>query len=893
MKKIFIIDASGYLFSSYFAIRNMTNSKGESTNALFGFIRSVQKLIKDFDASHVVAVFDGPNNAKKRLDIYPEYKAHRSETPQDLPYQINWARDFCDLAGIPLLNIPEIEADDAIGAIAVWAKKQGADAYLCSSDKDLSQLVNDHIFMLNTRKDNQIIGAAEVDEIYGVPPDKIIDLLAMTGDASDNIPGIPGIGPKTAAALINQFGSLDAILANPDQISGEKKRATIVENADKALLSRQLVTLHLDVPVPESASFYELKKTEAAPLKEFYSTMNFNSLLKELESAHASTDSSSPGHGDAAPGEYVLVDTDEEFHDLIKLLSQQKEISFDTETTDIHPLRAELVGLGFAFEPGKAWYVPANGKLGLDTVLKGVAPLFTNPKIGFYGHNVKYDYQVLGNYGITVANISFDTLLASYLLNSHERQHNLDVLSLRYFGKVKIPITDLIGKGKKIISMREVPLEKICTYCCEDADFTCRLKELLEKELKERNLEKVMFKLELPLLKILAEMERHGIYLDTKQLKISSHSILERIKESEKEIYALAGEEFNLNSPKQLSHILQDKLQIPLPKKTATGFSTNADILEELKNTYPIAAAILNYRSLEKLRSTYIESLPEDVDPKTHRIHCTFNQSTTATGRLSCQDPNLQNIPVRTEEGRSIREAFRPQKEGWSYLAADYSQIELRLVAHFSEDPDMINAFKNNEDIHASTAAAIFNVPLPDVTREQRYHAKAVNFGIIYGQQAFGLARELKIDVKAAAAFIDTYFKRFSHVKEYLDKCKELARKTGKAVTFIGRERQIPEINSKNGQLRQLAERLAINTPLQGTAADLIKLAMLNINHALSQAGLRGYMILQIHDELIFEIPDEEIDLFIPLVKDAMQNVFQLKIPLIVDITIGKNWKEC
>lgn len=893
MNKIFIIDASGYLFSSYFAIRNMTNGKGESTNALFGFIRSIQKLIKDFQPTHLVAVFDGPDNAKGRLEIYPEYKAHRTATPADLPYQIDWAREFCELAGIPLINIPEVEADDAMGAIAVWAKRHGADTYLCSSDKDLSQLVNDRIFMLNTRKDNQVIGSAEVNEIYGVPPDKIVDLLAMTGDASDNVPGIPGIGPKTAAALLNQFGSLDAILANPDQIPGEKKRAMILDNTDKALLSRQLVTLQLDVPVPDTASFYQLKTPDSGPLRTFYTEMNFNSLLRDLETAHPAHDASPGLREEQAPGEYTLVDTEKDLEALLNHLSGRKEVAFDTETTDIHPLRAELVGLGFSTGQGKAWYVPTNGHLGMETVLKMTAPLFANPAIGFFGHNIKYDYQILGNYGIAIANITFDTLLASYLLNSHERQHNLDALTLRYFGKVKIPITDLIGKGKNALSMREVPLDKICAYCCEDADYTFRLKEALEKELKERNLEKVMYKLELPLLKILANMERHGIYLDAQQLKRNSLSIIDRIKQSEKEIYDLAGEEFNLNSPKQLSNILQNKLNIPLPKKTATGFSTNADILEDLKNTYPIAAAILNYRTLEKLRSTYIESLPDEIDPKTHRIHCNFNQSGTATGRLSCQDPNLQNIPVRTEEGRTIREAFRPQKEGWSYLGADYSQIELRLVAHFSEDPNMVNAFKNNEDIHASTAAAIFNVPLSEVTREQRHQAKAVNFGIIYGQQAFGLARELKIDVKSAAAFIDTYFNRFNRVKEYLDECKTQARKTGKAVTFIGRERLIPEINSKNGQLRQLAERLAVNTPLQGTAADLIKLAMLNIDHALAQAGLQGYMILQIHDELIFEIPDEEINAFVPLVKDAMENVFQLKIPLLVDITIGKNWKEC
>lgn len=892
MEKIFIIDASGYLYSSYFAIRNMSNHKGESTNALFGFIRSVQKLIKDFHPDHIVAVFDGPQNGKKREALYPEYKAHRSATPQDLPYQIAWAQEFCILMGIPFLNIPEVEADDTMGAIAEWTKQHNATAYLCTSDKDMSQLVNDRILMLNTRKDNLIIGPKEVEEIYGAPPSKMIDLLAMTGDTSDNIPGIPGIGPKTASALLQQFGSLDEMLAHPEKIAGDKKREAVVQNADKALLSRQLVTIDLSVKIPHDTDFYKLKSPDIEPLKAFYTDKNFNSLLKELEITKSSTKAV---QGELFPVEesYNLVDDEDALKELIDFLSKQKEICFDTETTDIKPLRAELVGIGFGVAPHKAWYVPVNGKLGLQHVLDAVRPLFENPKIGFYGHNVKYDYHILNNCGINVANISFDTLLASYLLNSHNRQHSLDALSLQYFSKVKIATTDLIGKGKHQITMREVPIAKVCTYCCEDVDYTCRLKAILEVEIKDRHLEKLMQTVELPLLKVLAKMERYGIFLDIQNLKHTSLDILKQIKEIEQQIYAMAGEEFNINSTKQLSAILQEKLHIPLPKKTATGFSTNAEVLEDLKDDYPIANVILEYRTLEKLRSTYLENLSDEINPKTHRIHCTFNQSVTATGRLSCQDPNLQNIPVRTEVGRKIREAFRPQRPGWSYLAADYSQIELRLLAHFSGDPSMLAAFQQHEDIHATTAAAIFNIDLDKVTKEQRHHAKAVNFGIIYGQQAFGLSKELKIDMKSAALFIDTYFKRFSKVKEYLEACKDRARKTGKAVTYIGRERSIPEINSKNVPMRMLAERLAVNTPLQGTAADLIKLAMLKVDQELTRHSMKSYMILQIHDELIFEAPDEELEALKHLVKDAMQGVFKLSVPLIVDITLGKNWKEC
>lgn len=896
MDKIFVIDASGYLFSSYYAIRNMTNSKGQSTNALFGFIRSVQKLIKDFNATHVVAVFDGPNNAKKRLEIYPEYKAHRTAAPQDLPYQIGWAQEYCTLSGIPFLNIPGVEADDSMGSIAEWSKQHGAYVYLCTSDKDMSQLVNDKILMLNTRKENLILGPKEIEEVFGAPPSKMIDLLAMTGDASDNIPGIPGIGQKTAATLLKEFGSLDAMLAHPEKISGDKKREAIIKNTDKAILSRHLVTIDLSVDIPHSTDFYKLKPAETSALKAFFADKNFNSLIKELELSKPLTRATTAVQGELFAqdqSQYILVDDEHALEELIELLSKQKEICFDTETNDIRPLRAELVGMGFGFSPGKAWYVPTNGKLGLHHVLEKLKPLFENQDIGFYGHNIKYDFHVLENYGITIANISFDTILASYILNSHNRQHSLDALSLHYFGKVKIPITDLIGKGKHEITMREVAIPKVCTYCCEDVDYTCRLKEILSLEIKDRKLDSVLNTVELPLTRVLAKMERHGIYLDTLRLKEISKDIILQINDIEQNIYSLAGEKFNINSPKQLSDILQNKLHIHLPKKTATGFSTNADVLEELKDQHPIAGVILEYRTLEKLRSTYLESLAYEINPATHRIHSTFNQSIAATGRLSSQDPNLQNIPIRTEVGRKIREAFRPQHPNWSYLAADYSQIELRLLAHFSEDENMVNAFKKSEDIHASTAAAILNITIAEVTKEQRYHAKAVNFGIIYGQQAFGLAKELKIDVKTAGAFIDAYFKRFSNVKQYIEDCKNRARSAGKATTFIGRERAIPEIISKNIHLRQLAERLAVNTPLQGTAADLIKIAMLKIDAELKRLSMKSYMILQIHDELIFEAPDEELDSLKEIVKEVMQNVFKLNVPLVVDITIGKNWKEC
>ena len=612
--------------------------------------------------------------------------------------------------------------------------------------------------------------------------------------------------------------------------------------------------------------------------------MDFHSLIKEL-------DQSAPAVEEKVA--YHLVNDENAFKSLLRMLEKHTEICFDTETTSEYPLKAELVGISFAVDKKEAWYVPFNGSIPPAKVLGALKPLFENPEKSFYGHNVKYDLHLLRNYGIVIKNLSFDTILASYILNAHERRHNLDHLSLALFEKVKIPIHDLIKKGKKQISMREVPLEKIADYACEDADYTVRLKHRFQKELEERGLQKVFYEIELPLVPVLADMERNGIFLDAPQLEKLQGKVASELKGLQETILEMAGEEFNLNSPKQLSHILFEKMGIRPPRKTETGFSTDADVLEQLQWDFPIAKKLLEWRSLEKLRSTYIEKLPAEISPRDGRIHCNFNQTVAATGRLSCQDPNLQNIPVRTELGREIRAAFRPEKAGWSYLSADYSQIELRLLAHLSEDQSLIDAFLNHQDIHARTAADVMGVALDQVTKEMRHHAKAVNFGILYGQGEYGLSQELGISRQAAAHFIQRYFARFPGVKLFIQKCKDEAKRTGRATTLTGRERLIPEINSKNGQIRQAAERLAVNTPLQGTAADLIKLAMLQIDRKLKERQTRGFMVLQIHDELIFEIPDEEIPFFKDIIPKYMQSVFELKVPLVADVLVGKNWKEC
>lgn len=880
MKDLILVDASGLIYRSYFAIRNMTNDKGESTNALFGFIRSLLKLMQDFKPTHLAAIFDGPNNAASRTALYADYKAHRAAMPPDLLYQIEWAREFCSLYGVPMLSVQGVEADDTIGSIAKWAEQKKSKVLICSTDKDLCQLINDHVALVDIYKENLIVNKEQVVEKFGVPPELIIDYLSLTGDSSDNVPGVPGIGPKSAADLLNQFGSLDNLLEHIDQVAGKKKQEVLTAHKEDALLSRKLVTLHLDVLFPMEESFFHIQPPEIGPLKEFYQKMRFNSLMRELDS-HAPAK--------ATEEKYHLVDDEQALEQLIHHLEKEKELCIDTETTSIDPMQAELVGVGLGVKPEEAWYIPLNGTLGKDKVLHALKPLLSNPQIGFYGHNIKYDLHVLQNAGIPPAKISFDTLIASYLLNTHSRRHSLDELSLENFGFVKTTTASLIGKGKTQITMREVPITAVSAYCCEDVDYTMRLKALLQPQIAERGLSGLFYDLEMPLLTILEKMEKAGIYLDRHVLEKCDRELKIKLEKLSEQIFEMAGESFNLNSPKQIGDILFRKLKIPSPK----GDSTAAEVLDALKWEFPIAGKIQEYRGLEKLRSTYTETLPTQINPHTGRIHCTFNQSVTATGRLSSQDPNLQNIPVRSEEGLKIREAFRPEKEGWSYISADYSQIELRLLAHMSEDPILIEAFKSEEDIHQHTAANVFHVPIGLVTPQMRSRAKAVNFGIIYGQGAYGLSQSIGISQKEAAQFIETYFKQYPKVKAFLEGCKDRARLTGKAVTLTGRERALPEIHSKNAQIRNAAERLAVNTPFQGTAADLIKMAMVTLDRAVTKEKLKGFLILQIHDELIFEVPDEELPRFKVLVKQHMEQVMELKVPLTVHLSIGKNWKEC
>lgn len=881
MKTLYILDAAGYIYRSYFAIRNMTNSKGESTNALFGFVRSVLKFLKDFKPEHTIAIFDGKDNARGRTAIYPAYKAHRQTMPPDLLHQIQWAKEFCGLIGLSVLDHEGVEADDTIGSIALYAAEKNTQVFICSTDKDLCQLVSPHISMIDTYKDNQIIGIEEVQQKFGVPPGLIVDYLALLGDASDNIPGVPGIGPKTAADLLNQWGSLEGLFLNVEAVSG-KKRELLKENKESALISRQLALLKTDVDFPHDDRFFIIKPVQIEPLMEFYNERQFHTLMKELSSQE-------PQKNEPSNTLYELVDEEQKLKELLNDLSVAKEICIATLGTGSDPMSAELVGIGLGVEEKKAWYIPLNGHVGNDKVLAALKPILASPEIGFYGHNLKYDYHLLRNAGIPIQKIAFDTLIASYLLNTHTRRHSLEELSLENFGFAMTETAALTGKGKSQVAMKEVPIEKASAYCCEYVDFTIRLKNLFVPQIESRQFQQLYYGLELPLTLVLAEMEQAGIFLDVKNLEELKQYLEKEIAALSLQIFECAGETFNLNSPQQLGKVLFENLKLPSPKKGSTA----ADVLEALKWNYPIAGKIQEYRVLEKLRSTYVDTLPLQVNAKTGRIHCTFNQSVAATGRLSCQNPNLQNIPIRSAVGLKIREAFRPAKPGWSYVSADYSQIELRLLAHLSEDPVLIEAFNAGEDIHTHTASRVFGVPLEQVTKEMRSKAKAVNFGVIYGQGSFGLSQAIGIPQKEAASFIQHYFEHYPKVKQFLESCKDAARIAGKSVTLTGRERIIPEILSKNIQIRNAAERLAVNTPFQGSAADLIKMAMLNIANALKKSSKQGFMILQIHDELMFEVPDDEIEYFKHLIKDKMENVISLKVPLTVDVEVGKNWEAC
>ncbi len=881
---LYLIDGSSYIYRAYYAIRHLSSPKGFPTNALYGFTQMLLKVLKDRDPDHLAVVFD-VGRQTFRTKLYPEYKANRAAMPEDLVPQIGPIKEMVRAFNIPVLEKEGFEADDIIGAIARQCEAKGMKVVVVTGDKDLMQIVTDQVTLLDTMKD-KTTGIPEVLERFGVEPGLVVDILGLAGDSSDNIPGVPGIGEKTALKLIREFGSLDTLLERAGEVKG-KNGERLREFGDQARLSRTLATIDRDTPVDYRYEDLAVSPPDMKRLAEMFREYGFATLMKELTSeASLSTDN------------YHTVLSEHDFSEFLRALRETPVFAVDLETTSLNPLEAEIVGLSFSWREHEAFYVPvghcypgAPVQLSRDHVLRELAPLLSDPQRLKIGQNIKYDYQVLRRYGIEMLGIRFDTMLASYLLNPARSSHGLDSLAIEYLDHRMISYAEVAGKGKDQICFSRVPVERASVYSCEDADATLLLHRLFSPRVEEAGMEALYYDLEMPLVTIIAEMELHGVMLDLPMLRELSGSFGVQLSDLEKKIFSCAGCEFNINSPKQLGEVLFDRLKLPAGKKTKTGWSTDMDVLDKLSREHEIAALILRYRSVSKLKSTYTDALPRLVDPASGRVHTSYNQAVTNTGRLSSSEPNLQNIPIRTEEGRQIRRAFIAG-EGALILSADYSQIELRVLAHLSGDRVFCDAFARDEDIHTRTASEVFDLMPGLVTPEMRRQAKTINFGIIYGQGAFSLARELGVSTKVAKEFIDSYFERHSGAREFLDSCIRSAERDGFVTTILGRRLPIPDISSANGNIRAFAQRNAINYPIQGSAADIIKQAMVMVHERMKKEGLRSRLIMQVHDELVFEVPEDERQRMEMLVCREMEHAVTLQVPLKVEISFGRNWSE-
>ena len=891
-KSLYIIDGSSYIFRAYFGIRQfLSTSKGFPTNALYGFINMLQKVVKDEKPDYLCVAFDSKEKTF-RHDIYPDYKANRDAPPEDLAKQFPYFEPLVDAFNISSIRIPGYEADDIIGTLALKGSKAGFRVVIVSGDKDMMQLVGPKVQMLDTMK-NKRIGVDEVKEKFGVPPEKVIEVMGLMGDSSDHIPGVKGVGPKTATELIQKYGSIKELYKCIDEIEKKKLKEKLVQDKERALLSRKLVTIDTAMKLECSLDDLKVRPSKHEDLRKLFSEFEFSSMLAGLEGGSEETSETTR----PLKKNYETVLTEAAFNKWIKKLKKNKIFALDLETTSLRPVQARAVGISFSFNTGEACYIPlahsylgVPDQLGVDWVFDKLKPILEDPEIKKVGQNIKYDFIVLKNEGVQLQGIAFDTMLASYLLNPSSRAHNMDALALEYLGHTTIKYKDVVGTASKEIGFDQVQIDRATEYAAEDADITWRLYEKLSGLLKGDDL-KIFEKLELPLLEVLGDMELQGMALDKPHLQKLSQRIHLLLTEQEKEIYELAGEQFNINSPKQLSVILFEKLELPVIKKTKTGYSTDVSVLEELSAEHELPEVILLYRQLAKLKSTYVDALQEEIFGKTVRVHTSFNQSVAATGRLSSSNPNLQNIPIRTEMGREIRKSFIAEENN-KILSADYSQVELRVLAHMSEDDSLIDAFINGEDIHTRTAVEIFGTTAERLDAQARRMAKAVNFGIVYGLSAFGLSRQLKIFPKEAKKFIDKYFELYKKVKIYMERTVEDARAMGYTLTLMNRKRYLPDLNSKNRQAREAAERIAINSPVQGSAADLIKLAMINLDRKITKNKLNSRMILQVHDELVFECPSDEEEEMRALVKKEMEEVMPLKGPLVVDIGWGDNWND-
>lgn len=935
-KRLFLLDAFALIFRGYYAfIKNpRINSQGVDTSAIFGFMNSLLDVIKRERPDHLAVCFD-KGGSVSRTEMFEAYKANRDETPEAIKIAVPYIQAILKSMHIPVVELAGYEADDIIGTLAKQAEKEGFQTFMVTPDKDFAQLVSENIFMYRpARMGNgiEIWGIPEVQAKFEVErPEQVIDYLGMMGDAVDNIPGLPGVGDKTAKKFLKEYGSMEGLLANTAQLKGKMKEK-VEANKDLGLLSKELAKILLDVPVTFQAESYQLTDPDFPAVGAIFDDLEFRRMKENIQKifgqevavASPQETSASPkkaatfdtgqmdlfsaGGGNTVqaaisskkdlsntPHHYQFINSPLGIDLLVQKLVQQSSVCFDTETTSLNALQAELVGIAFSWEAGKGYYVPVPQEAeAAAIIIDQLRPFFENSQIEKIGHNLKYDLKVLSNYHLKVAGPLYDTLIAHYLINP-DRRHSMDILASTYLQYEPQPITDLIGKkGKNQGSMRDVALEKQTEYAVEDADITLQLKQFFDQELIAAENGKLFQEVELPLVEVLTSMEQEGINLNTSFLKEFETELDSDIARLEKSIFEQAGEEFNLASPKQLGPILFEKLKlVDKPKKTKTGqYSTAEDVLSFLAKDHPIVADILEWRSVNKLQSTYVKALPEEINPNTGRVHTVYNQAVAATGRLSSNQPNLQNIPIRTERGQQVRKAFIPRDKNHVLLAADYSQIELRIIAALSKDPAMLEAFQKGEDIHATTAAKVFGVPLEEVSREQRSNAKTVNFGIVYGVSAFGLSQQTNLNRTEAKELIEAYYATYPQLKSYMNEQVDFARENGYVTTVLGRRRYLKDINSQNAVVRGAAERNAVNAPIQGSAADIIKIAMINIHRRMEKENLQSKMLLQVHDELVFDVPKTEVETLSVMVKEEMENAFSLEVPLLVEVGMGENWLE-
>ena len=939
MKRLFLIDAYASIYRSYYAfIKNpRVNSKGLNTSAIFGFVNILEDVLKREKPTHIAVAFD-PSGPTFRHEAFENYKAQREATPEDIRKSIPIIKEIIHAYNIPALEVQGFEADDVIGTIAKKAEKAGFNTYMLTSDKDYGQLVSDHIFMYRPKFAGgfEVLGAKEITEKYELKSQsQIIDLLGLMGDSSDNIPGCPGVGEKTAIKLLNEFDSIDNLLKNTDKIKGSLKNK-IEENKEQIEFSRFLATIKTDVPIDFEEDKLILEKPNEEKLYSIFNELEFRSFITKMNktadsfpvvsavakpkkavnpsqmslfdmfdaseekqeiASQARNDSSvfsSLKTIDDIENTYQLIDNQEKIKNLIQKLNAQKEVCFDTETTGVDVFTSQLVGMSFCWKKGEAYYVSLpDNEAEIKEIVNQFKSFFENENIRKIGQNIKFDLLMLKMYDINIKGKMFDTMIAHYLIQP-ELRHNMDYLAEIYLGYKTIHYDELVGtKGKNQAHIRTVDINRLCDYACEDADITFQLKEILEKELKENELEKLFYEIEMPLMRVLAIMELNGVRIDAEALQQSSVILSKEMKKIEHEIFQMAGFEFNVSSPKQVGEVLFDRLKIDEKmKKTKTGqYSTSEEVLEKLRNKHPIVGKILEYRGIKKLLSTYIDALPQLINPKTKRVHTSYNQTVTSTGRLSSSNPNLQNIPVRDEQGKEIRKAFIAN-ENSVFMSCDYSQIELRIMAHLSGDENMLEAFNSGHDIHAATAAKIYKVPIAEVTSDMRRKAKTANFGIIYGISTFGLSERLNIPRSEAKELIEGYFETYPKVKEYMDRSIALAKENGYVETLLGRKRYLSDINSANSVVRGFAERNAINAPIQGTAADIIKIAMVHIQNRFEQENITAKMTMQVHDELNFTVPNDELEKVKKLVIEEMENALKLAVPVIADCGVGENWFE-